>query len=265
MAPTYTITSADVAAVSGDSALVAGVEFDWGSTPRKIKPPASVSLVNAQWIVDHCRFAEAVSVGMGRPPILTAAGKVQTGTNPITGNPELTSITPSLQLDWVIETQKSSGVFIIEDVYNPTYTAANGTPPYINVSGVDIRYVVTRNSTIQQIAAGDTGGFTSSDRTTLNATATAVSSLNNLSAEQAEAAALAAIIAFDPLTADGIGTIEANIGLLLDASYGDYTVDATANTGTIFKLDGTIGKVFDLFDENDAPASQGVYKRVGRD
>jgi hypothetical protein len=108
------------------------------------------------------------------------------------------------------------------------------------------------------------GGFTSSDRTTLNATATAVSSLNDLSAEQAEAAALAALTAFDPLVAADLDTIESNIGLLLDASYGDYTVDATANTGTIFKLDGTIGKVFDLLDENGNPASQGVHRRVGR-
>lgn len=177
MAPTYTITAADVAAVSSDSALVEGVEFDWGSTPKKIRPPSTVAQVGAQWVVDHCRFIEASHVGLGRPAILTASGKVQTGTNPITGNPELTSITPVLQDDWVVETQKSSGTFFVIDIYNPTFTEANGTPPYINVPGVDIRYIQTRNGTIQQISSGDTGGFTSSDRTLLQTSATNTTTL----------------------------------------------------------------------------------------
>jgi len=256
MAPTYTITAADVAAVSGDSALVEGVEFDWGSTPRKIKPPASVSLVNAQWIVDHCRFAEAVFVGMGRPPILTAAGKVQTGTNPVTGNPELTSITPSLQLDWVIETQKNSGVFIIEDVYNPTYTAANGTPPYINVSGVDIRYVVTRNSTIQQISSGDAGGFTATDRTTLQSAntqaTTAATNTGTLESRLTETRAA---------NLDDIPEISNDAAAL---ARGNIEVDAAANTLTLRKPDGTALVTYNLTDENDVATIVGALQRTAQ-
>jgi hypothetical protein len=270
MAPTYTITAADVAAVSADSALVAGVEFDWGSTPKMIKVPASVSQVDPQWLVDHCRIAEASDVGLARPFIIAADGKVQTGTDPITGLPTLTSITPVLQDDWVIETQKTSGLFVIVDAYNPTYTDATGDFPFVEVSGVKIVYSTTRNGTIQQIASGDAGGFTGSDRTTLNATATAISALNDLSAEQAEAAALAAITAFDPPTADDLGTIESNIGLILAQATiarkgitNRHKIDAAANTGTLYDDDGTTPLyVFALLDSSGTAASTGVFERV---
>lgn len=263
MPATYTITAADVAAVSGDSALVEGVEFDWTSTPKKIKPPASVSLVDAQWIVDHARFAEDRDVAMARPSILTASGKIQTGTNPVTGNPELTSITPVLQDNWVIETQKSSGVFVVQDIYNPTYTAANGVPPYINVSGVDIRYVVTRNSTIQQISGGDAGGFTSSDRTQLTTAATQSTAANTA------IAALNDLSTADVTSAVDLSTIESNIGLVLAQATiarkgvtNRHLIDADANTGTLYDDDGaTPLYVFDLLGSDGTANSEQVYER----
>ncbi|MEL6853521.1 MAG: hypothetical protein AAFO83_00260 [Cyanobacteria bacterium J06607_13] len=278
MAPTYTITAADVADVSVDSALTEGTEFDWGSTPKKIRPPASVAQVDAQWIVDNCRFAEATHVGMTRPPIITASGKIQTGTNPATGDPQFTSITPVLQDDWVVETQKISGVFLLIDILNPTYTNANGVPPYINVSGVDIRYTTTRNGTIQQVSGGS-GGLTSGQAVQLLTAATqsaaavaAIAGLNDLSTAEVETAAIAALTNYDAATAADLSDIQSNIGLILqDAEISRkgvtnrHLIDATANTGTLFDDDGeTPLYVFDLKDAAGSPASEQVYERDPR-
>jgi hypothetical protein len=117
--------------------------------------------------------------------------------------------------------------------------------------------------------ASSSGAFTEDDRTTISAIESAIAALNNLSAEQAAAAALAAITTFDPLTADDLGTIESNIGLILAQATiarkgvtNRHKVDATANTGTLYDDDGTTPLyVFDLLDSSGTATSTGVFER----
>ena len=176
MPVTYTITASDVASADPASALTEGIIINW--TDEIIHVPASVNSINPQWIVDHGQFAASTHIGIARPSILTASGKIQTGTDPDTGDPIFTSITPVLQRNWRIETLKLSGTFQITDIFNPTYTKANGVPPYIDTAGVDIRYIQTRNATIAQVSTGS--GLSSAQDATLTAIANLTAKLDNM-------------------------------------------------------------------------------------
>lgn len=133
MAPTYTITSGDVASASGDSSLVAGVVFDWGS--QIISVPSSVPVVNAQWVVDHAKFAESTVVGMSRKKICDAYGKYKKGVDPETSLDILAGVEAILLDSWLISTTKTSGVFLVKDVYKP-----DGSYPIAPNPSVELRY-----------------------------------------------------------------------------------------------------------------------------
>ena len=179
MPVTYTITSGDVASVDAASSLVAGVIFDW--TNQVIKIPDTINSIGPQWIVDHARFAADTIKGMARGTIVKASGKIQKGTDPDTLTPILTAVTPTLQENWIVETLKTSGTFIITDIYNPSYTEINGIPPYVDVAGVDIRYRETSNAVIAQITTGS--GLDSSQSAQLAALYATLSSSGVFSGE----------------------------------------------------------------------------------
>lgn len=145
---TYTISSSDVLASPN---LVAGVVFDF--TNKKIQVPSSVNQVSGQWIVDHCRKAEDTFIGIGNTgdiAIVDGSGKVQLGVDPDTLLPIVTGVKAVLRSTWRIVTLKTSGQFVIFDVYKP-----DGSLPYDNVSGVDIRY---RQSLDSSLVTTDSGG-----------------------------------------------------------------------------------------------------------
>ncbi|MEM6866996.1 MAG: hypothetical protein AAF528_01235 [Cyanobacteria bacterium P01_C01_bin.121] len=254
MPPTYTITAADVASVDASSALVEGVMFDWGT--QRIKPPTTVSQVDPQWLVDHCRFAEDTLIGSTREHIIEASGKVQIGRNAITGDPELTGITPVLQNDWVIETQKTSGLFVITDVYNPTYTQSSGTPPYIDIPGVDIRYVTTRNSTIQQISSGN-GGGSGGEGGGLGPGALAA--ISKILAHVSYVSQLASAGGFSAEDKALLQQIATDAGAI---ARGDVAINEAENTITLYRVDGTPLTTFRPSDSNGQPTVAGFLQRT---
>lgn len=156
MPVTYTITSGDVASVSGASRLTEGVTFDWSN--QKIYVPSSVQQVTAQWVVDNCRFAESLSKGLSRPQIIVGAGKVQIGTDPDTLSPISTPTIAIFLDEWRIVTQKTSGVFVVRDIY--MNLDASSPIPYENVTGVFIQYLTSVTGAVATVESGGGGGLT---------------------------------------------------------------------------------------------------------
>lgn len=158
MPPTYTITADDVASVAPGSSLTAGVAFDFGN--QKITVPSSVPQTSAQWVVDHARFVEESLLGVARPRIVVAGGKTQLSIDPETGLPIATAPVAILQDGWSIVTAKSSGSFIVRDVFKP-----DGSVPYDSVVGVFIQYLTSIGATVVSVDSGGGGGYTTADRT----------------------------------------------------------------------------------------------------
>jgi hypothetical protein len=165
MPVTYTITSGDVASVSSSSRLTAGVEFDW--TNQKIYIPSGVAQVNAQFAIDNCRFAESLFKGSGRPQIIVGAGAVQIGIDPDTLAPIATPTIAIFQDEWRLVTEKTSGVFVVRDIY--TNLDASTPIPYDDVAGVFIQYLTSVTGAVATVDTGG-GGFTGSDRSKLTET-----------------------------------------------------------------------------------------------
>jgi hypothetical protein len=163
MAPSYTITSGDVASVDPSSALVAGTIFDYGI--QRITVPNSVAFVDAQWIVDNCRFVEATLLGVSRKPIIEPYGKYTKGIDPLTGLPVKAGIEVILLDGWLIATAKSSGLFLVRDVFK-----SDGSFPIFDNPAVEIRYQTSQGISLVQLTAGGGDGFTPSDRSILQTT-----------------------------------------------------------------------------------------------
>ena len=140
MPVTYTITAADVASVDPGSALTEGVAFNWDT--EIITAPNTVSLVTAQWLVDHARFAAATVPGIARPSIVDGRGKYQTGIDE-NGDPELEEVNAILLRNWRIATAKTSGQFTVDNVFRP-----DGSYPIVNNPAVEIRYAVSRRGVL---------------------------------------------------------------------------------------------------------------------
>jgi hypothetical protein len=157
MPVTYTISVGDVSAVS---TLTAGVVFDW--TNETITFPTLVNQVTAQSLVNHIRFAEDRFVGMGRPPILfNTGGKTNIGTDPDTSSPITTPVVAILEDSWEIVTAKTSGVFVVRDIYR-----ADGSIPYQDVAGVFIQYLTTVSGAVANTTTGS--GLDSTQSTQLS-------------------------------------------------------------------------------------------------
>lgn len=153
MPVTYTVTSADVASVILGSRLTEGVTFDW--TNQKISVPSTVAQVTAQWAIDNCRFAESLFKGMSRPQIIVGAGKNQIGIDPDTLLPIETPAIAIFQGEWRIVTEKTSGVFVVKDVY--MNLEASSTIPYDDVNGVFIQYLTSVTGAVATISTGEGG------------------------------------------------------------------------------------------------------------
>lgn len=152
MAPSYTITSGDVASVDPSSRLTAGVEFDYGL--QRITAPSSVSFIDAQWLVDHCRFVESTLMGAARKPIIDPYGKYVKGVDPLTSQPVLAGIEAILLDSWLIATAKTSGVFLVRDIFK-----ADGSFPIFDNPAVEIRYQTSQGLSLVQLP-GSGGGVT---------------------------------------------------------------------------------------------------------
>ena len=150
MPVTYTITSGDVASVSNASLLTAGIQFDW--TNQKIYIPSTVAQVNAQFAVDNCRFAEALFSGMARPQIIVGAGAVQIGVDADTLAPIKTPTIAIFQDEWRIVTEKTSGIFVVRDIY--ANLDASTPIPYDDVGGVFIQYLTSVTGAVATVNTG---------------------------------------------------------------------------------------------------------------
>jgi hypothetical protein len=150
MAVTYTITSGDVASVNPLSKLTAGVVFDW--TNQKIIVPSAVNSVNAQWLIDNCRFAEETAIGRARPQIVDGAGKTLIGIDPDTLAPINTPTVAILRDEWRLVTDKTSGNFTVRDIY--TNEDASTTIPYDDVVNVFIQYLTSVTGAVATISTG---------------------------------------------------------------------------------------------------------------
>jgi hypothetical protein len=124
-----------------------------------------------QDVLNACRAAEASIQGQGYPAIAAASGKESLGVGVTTG------ITVQLLGTWVIYTTKTTGVFRVlggnlvkpdgSDIFRP-----NNAVSEVNIQSAAATLVTT--------GSGGGDGFTSSDRTTLNATKTAVDGIASL-------------------------------------------------------------------------------------
>jgi hypothetical protein len=166
MPVTYTITADDVASVSGSSLLTAGVEFDW--TNQKINIPSTVAQVNAQFAIDHCRFAEDLFKGSARPQIIVGAGAVQIGVDADTLAPIQTPTIAIFQDEWRIVTEKASGIFVVRDIY--ANLDASTSIPYDDVAGVFIQYLTSVTGAVATVTTGS--GLDSGQAAQLEAAAT---------------------------------------------------------------------------------------------
>lgn len=153
MAPAYTTTSSH-------PNITPSVVFDFGA--QIISVPISVGIIDGQWLINHARQAEESSVGQAYPAIAVGSGKVEIDTDIVTGLPIFTGVLGILKSGWLIQTLKTSGRFVITDVFK-----SGGALPYLDTAGIDIRYRQTLNSTVTSTNTGG-GGFTGSDRATLN-------------------------------------------------------------------------------------------------
>ncbi len=184
MPVTYTINSNDVLAVSGDSALTAGVIFNW--TSQTITVPASTAFVNAQWLVDHAKYAEFSDVGYARKAIIEAYGKYKKGVDPSTGFDILAGVETILLDNWILITAKTSGTFLVKDVFK-----VDGAYPIAPNPQVNLQYQTSLGVALAQIASGSGGGgdgsFTNLDRAKLNSlpqdTKEAIEASNTLAQE----------------------------------------------------------------------------------
>jgi hypothetical protein len=150
MPVTYTITSGDVASVSGTSRLTAGVRFDW--TNQKVYIPNGVGQINAQFAIDNCRFAEGTAKGISRPQIIVGAGAVQIGIDSDTLAPISTPTIAIFQDEWRIITEKISDIFVVRDVY--ANLDASTPIPYDDVDGVFIQYLTSVTGAVATVASG---------------------------------------------------------------------------------------------------------------
>lgn len=154
MAVTYTITAGDVSGVTPGSRLTEGVTFDW--TNQKVFIPDTVSSVTSQFIVDNARFAEETTAGKARRQIVEGAGKTQIGSDPDSGLPIFTPTVAIFRDNWKIVSQKTTGDFVIRDVYADTGSITN--IPYDAVAGVFIQYLTSVTGAVSQVNAGGGGG-----------------------------------------------------------------------------------------------------------
>jgi hypothetical protein len=150
MAVTYTITSTDVSNVSPSSKLREGVICDW--TNQKIYVPATVGQVTAQWVIDNCRFLEMTAIGLSRARIVEGGGKTQIGVDFDTGSPIETPTIAILQDEWKLVTQKTTGTFIVKDVY--MRLGALTSIPYDDVAGVFIQYLTAVSGAVATVTSG---------------------------------------------------------------------------------------------------------------
>jgi hypothetical protein len=150
MPVTYTITSGDVASVSGTSLLTAGVVFDW--TNQKIYIPSGVAQVNAQFAIDNCRFAEGLFPGLARPQIIVGGGALQIAIDPDTLAPIRTPTVAIFQDEWRIVTEKTSGIFVVRDIY--ANLDASTPIPYDDVPGVFIQYLTSVTGAVATVTTG---------------------------------------------------------------------------------------------------------------
>jgi hypothetical protein len=275
MPVTYTITSGDVASVSGTSRLTAGVEFDW--TNQKIYIPSGVAQVNAQFAIDNCRFAESLFKGSGRPQIIVGAGAVQIGVDPDTLAPIATPTIAIFQDEWRLVTEKTSGIFVVRDIY--ANLDASTPIPYDDVAGVFIQYLTSVTGAVATVSTGD-GGFTSTDRTALTTlynattagtgeTAFSTAALANTSTAVTSALTTYTVPTLAQVEAAGFTTTRHNALIAADLAAraladGRYEIDYTLSTATQYDPDGTVRTVFDLQDADGNPATSGqtAVKRV---
>jgi len=154
MPVTYTITAGDVGGVTPGSRLTEGVTFDW--TNQKVFIPDTVGSVTSQFIMDNARFAEETTAGKARRQIVEWAGKTQIGSDPDSGLPIFTPTVAIFRDDWKIVSQKTTGDFVIRDVYADTGSITN--IPYDAVTGVFIQYLTSVTGAVSQVNAGGGGG-----------------------------------------------------------------------------------------------------------
>jgi len=196
MPPSYTVTTGDVASVAADSKLTAGTVFDWGS--QTITIPASTSVVDAQWLADAARFAEMTTIGYARPNIVSPQGKYKKGVDPATGLDLLAGVEVILLDQWIIRTAKTSGFFVVRDIYK-----VDGGYPIAPNPLVNLQYQTAQGVSLVQLAASGGGGdgFTNTDRAVLTATRAIVEDIADFSGYTEG----------EPMTADATaGTVTAN-------------------------------------------------------
>jgi hypothetical protein len=169
MPVSYTITNDDVSSVSVTSKLRAGVRFDW--TNQKIYIPSSVNQVTAQFIIDNCRFAEDAFIGLARPQIIVGAGAVQIGVDPDTFSPIATPTVAIFDEEWKIVTEKTSGTFVVKDVY--MNLDASTSIPYDDVEGVFIQYLTSVTGAVATVSTSG-GSATLANQTAIIDTLTAI-------------------------------------------------------------------------------------------
>lgn len=148
MPPSYTITTTDVASVANTSKLVVGTVFDWGT--QTILIPSTVAVVDAQWLVDAAKFAEATAIGVARQSIVSAFGKYKKGVDPETGLDILAGVEVILLDGWLVQTAKVSGSFLIKDTYK-----TDGSFPFVSNPNVQIRYQTALSTSLVRLPSSE--------------------------------------------------------------------------------------------------------------
>ena len=153
MPVTYTITNTDESTalgISAQSRVKAGVVFNWDA--QTISIPAVINQVDSLFLISNCRWVEENLAGIARPQIVDGGGKTRIGTDIDTNAAIETPPVAILRDEWKIVTLKTSGSFVVKDIYPAI--GSTSPVPYENVTGVFIQYLTSVTGAVAFLTTG---------------------------------------------------------------------------------------------------------------